>query len=85
MEISRHLIETEVYAYIMRHFFDNEGYYSILLKEDATLKKAVEVINKNIWKPEVFIQHKESETETEKLSSSYKSARHNKIEMIASL
>jgi carboxyl-terminal processing protease len=61
MEISRKLIETEVYAYILRHFFDNEGYYSILLKEDATLKKAVEVITKDIWKPEVFIQQKDTE------------------------
>ena len=59
MEISRKLIETELYAYIISHFFDKEGYYSILLKEDETLKKAVEVINNNIWKPEVYIQRQE--------------------------
>jgi len=70
MEISRKLIETQLYAYILRNFFDNEGFYAVLLQNDATLHKAIEVIQKDIWKPEVYNQFKELETDEAKLSTS---------------
>jgi carboxyl-terminal processing protease len=53
MNISRELIETQLYAYIVRNFFDYEGFYPIFLRDDATLQKAIEVINEGKWKPEI--------------------------------
>jgi len=58
MEESRKLIERQLYAYIIRNFFDNEGFYPVFLKDDATMQKAIEVITKNIWKPEIFVRYK---------------------------
>ncbi|MDR2773912.1 MAG: S41 family peptidase [Tannerella sp.] len=54
INVSRNLIETHLYAYIIRNFFDYEGYYPILLKDDPTLKKAIEMINEGKWKPTFF-------------------------------
>ena len=68
MSISKELIETQLHAYIVRNFFDNEGFYPIIFHDDATLKKAIEVIEKGIWKPEVFKQHQSNEG---KVSSLY--------------
>jgi carboxyl-terminal processing protease len=53
MNISKDLIETQLYAYIIRNFFDYEGFYPIFLRDDATLKKAVEIISEGTWKPEI--------------------------------
>ncbi|MDR0573052.1 MAG: S41 family peptidase [Tannerella sp.] len=68
MEISKNLIETQLHAYITRNFFDNEGFYPILLHDDATLNKAIDVIKKGIWKPEIYNQHRD--TKEQSLSSS---------------
>ena len=57
MNISKNIIETQLYAYIIRNFFDNEGFYPIFYRDDATLNKAVEVIKKGIWKPEIYEQY----------------------------
>jgi carboxyl-terminal processing protease len=54
MAISSDLIETHLCAYIVRNFFDYEGFYPILLKDDPTMKKAIEVINEGKWKPAFF-------------------------------
>jgi carboxyl-terminal processing protease len=54
MNLSKGLIETQLYAFIVRNFFDYEGFYPILLKDDPTLKKAIEVINEDKWKPALF-------------------------------
>jgi carboxyl-terminal processing protease len=51
INISRNLIETQLYAFIVRNFFDNEGFYPILLKDDPTMKKAIDVITGGKWKP----------------------------------
>jgi carboxyl-terminal processing protease len=51
INISQNLIETHLYAFIVRNFFDYEGFYPILLKNDLTLKKAIEVINEGKWNP----------------------------------
>jgi len=53
MEISKSLIETYLHSYIVRNFFDNEGYYPILYQDDPALKKAIEVIENGTWKPAV--------------------------------
>ena len=44
INISGKLIENQLYAYIVRNFFDDEGFYPIFLKDDVTLKRAVEVM-----------------------------------------
>ena len=54
MNISKNIIETQLYAYIIRNFFDNEGFYPIFYHDDATLNKAVEVIRNEVWKPEQY-------------------------------
>ena len=57
MNISKNIIETQLHAYIIRNFFDNEGFYPVFYHDDATLNKAVEVIRKDIWKPEIYEQY----------------------------
>lgn len=42
--ISRHLLENQLQAYIVRNFFKDDGFYPIFLKDDPTLLKAIEVI-----------------------------------------
>lgn len=44
INISGKLIENQLHAYIVRNFFDDEGFYPIFLKDDVTLKRAVEVM-----------------------------------------
>lgn len=44
INISGKLIENQLHAYIVRNFFDDEGFYPIFLKDDMTLKRAVEVM-----------------------------------------
>lgn len=68
MSISKDLIETQLYAYIVRNFFDYDGFYPIFLHDDPTMKKAIEVIEKGIWKPEVYEQYKKN-AEEKSLSS----------------
>ena len=70
ISLSQNIIETQLYAYIIRNFFDNDGFYPIFLKDDATLNKAIEVINKGIWKPEIYEQYSHN-IKDEPLSSVY--------------
>ncbi|MGM9759861.1 MAG: S41 family peptidase [Parabacteroides sp.] len=44
INISAKLIENQLHAYIVRNFFDDEGFYPIFLKDDVTLKRAIEVM-----------------------------------------
>jgi len=53
MALSKNLIERRLYAYIVRNFFDNDGFYPLFLQDDHSLLKAVEVIEKEIWRPEM--------------------------------
>ncbi|MDR2474019.1 MAG: S41 family peptidase [Tannerella sp.] len=53
MEESRALIENQLHSYIVRNFFDNDGFYPIAMKDDAALKKGIEVIKNKTWKPEI--------------------------------
>ena len=70
MNVSKKIIETQLHAYIIRNFFDNDGFYPIFYHDDATLNKAVEVIRNDIWKPEIYEQHIRN-TSDEPLSSIY--------------
>lgn len=51
--LSKDLMETQVLAFIIRNFFDHEGFYPILLKDDPAMNKAIGVINEGKWKPEI--------------------------------
>ncbi|MCD6565845.1 MAG: S41 family peptidase [Bacteroidales bacterium] len=44
--ISGDIIKTQLFAYIARNFFDNEGFYSVYAKSDRTLQKAIEFLGK---------------------------------------
>ncbi len=43
--ISKELLKVQLYAYIIRNIFDNQGYYPSIEKIDNTLSKAVEIIS----------------------------------------
>ncbi|WP_080904663.1 S41 family peptidase [Parabacteroides sp. Marseille-P3160] len=51
IQISYQLLKQQLEAYIIRNFFDNNGFYPIFLKDDVALKKAVEVIKDGYWDP----------------------------------
>ncbi|MDH6313140.1 carboxyl-terminal processing protease [Parabacteroides sp. PFB2-10] len=57
INISGSLIENQLQAYIVRNFFDEDGFYPIFQKEDITLQKAVQILKegKGLPTPE-FIQ-----------------------------
>lgn len=42
--ISGPLIENQLQAYIVRNFFDEAGFYPIFLKDDVTLKRAIDLL-----------------------------------------
>ena len=44
ISISAGLIETHLQSYIVRNFFDDNGFYPIFFKDDPTVRKAVKVI-----------------------------------------
>ena len=49
IEVSRPLIETAIEAFIVRHFFDYEGFYPVYQRDDATLQRAVRELEGNTW------------------------------------
>ncbi|MDR1356404.1 MAG: S41 family peptidase [Tannerellaceae bacterium] len=44
IEISAGLIETHMLSYIVRNFFDENGFYPIFFKDDETILRAVQII-----------------------------------------
>lgn len=44
INISGKLIEKQIQAYIIRNFFDEDGFYPVFQSDDVTLKRAIEVI-----------------------------------------
>ncbi len=44
IEMSRHLIELQAHAFIARNLLGEDAFYPIFLQDDATLRKAVEVL-----------------------------------------
>ena len=67
LNISYNLIERQLYAYIIRHF-DKEGFFPIIHQEDATVNKAIDIIRKGVWRPEIYEQYNRN-TKEEPLSS----------------
>ncbi|MDR2139247.1 MAG: S41 family peptidase [Tannerella sp.] len=53
IQISGELIETAIHAYIIRNFFDSDGFYPVFQKDDSTILQAVKVIRDGTWKPDV--------------------------------
>ncbi|MDR3128653.1 MAG: S41 family peptidase [Tannerellaceae bacterium] len=49
IRLSTPLIETQLHAYIVRNFFNDEGFYPILLKDDPTLHRAIQEITNNLY------------------------------------
>jgi len=43
LKTSGEIIETQIKAYIVRHFFNSEGYYPVIKEIDKTLNKAIEI------------------------------------------
>ena len=52
IEESRQLLESQLYAYIIRTFWGEEGFYSVLLEKDNVVKKAIELITSGKASPE---------------------------------
>ena len=44
--ISGDIIKTQLFAYISRNFFDNEGFYYVYAESDRTLQRAIEFLAK---------------------------------------
>lgn len=44
LKISYDIIKTQLYAYIARNFFDNEGFYHVFAGSDNTLQNAIEFL-----------------------------------------
>jgi carboxyl-terminal processing protease len=53
INISRRLMEREICAYIVKNFFDNRGYYPIIVENDETVNKAISIMNEGKWRPTV--------------------------------
>lgn len=47
LKISENLIKNRLYSYIIRNILDDKGFYPVINEADETLKKAVEILNKN--------------------------------------
>jgi len=45
INISGKLIENQLQAYIVRNFFEEDGFYPIFLKDDTTLRRAVQILS----------------------------------------
>ena len=60
LAISKDWIENWLHANIVRIFYGSDGFYPIYQQDDATLNKAIEVIEKNIWRPELYLKYIES-------------------------
>jgi len=55
IEISKELIENSIHAVTIQYFFGNIGYFSILLKEDPTIERAIQVLKFGTWKPQAAV------------------------------
>lgn len=58
IQISHGLLKQQMEAYIVRNFFDNEGFYPIFLRGDQVMEKAVENIKNGTWNPSVSLAQK---------------------------
>jgi len=57
IQISGSLIERQLQAYIVRNFFDEDGFYPIFLRDDSTMQRAIKILNEGKALPAAqFIQ-----------------------------
>ena len=54
IEVSRPLIETAIEAFIVRHFFDYDGFYPVFQRDDATLQRAVQELESSAWRQKLM-------------------------------
>lgn len=54
IEVSRPLIETALEAFIVRHFFDYDGFYPVFQRDDATLQRAVQELESSAWRQKLM-------------------------------
>ena len=52
IEESKQLLESQLYAYIIRNFWGEEGFYSVLSEKDNVVKKAIELITSGKASPD---------------------------------
>ena len=52
IDISRELIENSIHAIIVSNFFNYDGYYPIIHKNDNVVESAVQVLKNGDWKPQ---------------------------------
>lgn len=57
IQISKNLIESSLYAYIIRNFFNYDGFYRVTQKDDAPLLRAIQVIDDGTWQPVISPQN----------------------------
>lgn len=55
---SSDLLETQLHAFIIRNFFGEEGAFSVFLKDDTLIKKAVELLETGKALPESVVNEK---------------------------
>lgn len=58
IEDSKSLLESQLYAFIIRNFWGEEGFYSVLLENDKLIDKAIELIISGEAKPTAVAQQK---------------------------
>ncbi len=54
IEESFNLMEKEMCAFIIRNFFDEEGFYSVWLRNDIVLNKSIQLLDSNKVSPEAI-------------------------------
>ncbi len=61
IEESFNLMEKEMCAFIIRNFFDEEGFYSVWLRNDIVLNKSIQLLDSNKVSPEAIANEKYSQ------------------------
>jgi carboxyl-terminal processing protease len=56
INISYNLLKKNIEALIVRNFFDDDGFYPIYYKDDATIKKGIETLKSGKSFPEISDQ-----------------------------
>lgn len=58
VEESRRLFERQLVSYIVRNFFGEESYYSIYMQDDILMRKAVDLLERGLAKPDAVVREK---------------------------
>lgn len=60
INVSKNLIERQLYAYIIRNIFDDNGFFPVFLSDDPALKQGVKIIQENKAKPVAPVSKEQS-------------------------